>query len=142
MNILGVGPGEIVVVLILMLVVAGPKRMAQWAFQIGRYTARLRAMYTDTMTLIQKEMEQAGVEVPQDLPNIRNLGADVLREASDIINKDIAEPASGTVPAAPPSSPEDLKPVVPDTPPTPTPGSNSNSEPDHDTPRYDAWTRK
>jgi Sec-independent protein translocase protein TatA len=62
MNILGVGPAEFGIILLLMLVVAGPKRMAQWAYILGQYMAKLRAMWEETSALIKKELEQAGVE--------------------------------------------------------------------------------
>ncbi len=140
MNILGVGPGELVVVLILMLVVAGPKRMVQWAYHIGRYTAQLRTMFQETMNVIQKELAESGVEIPKELTNLQNTKFDIVQEASKIIN---TEPSSAVpAPSSPPATSDESKPTVPDAPSAPdaNPGSDSNSQPDSDKPRYDAWT--
>ncbi|GAB4571060.1 MAG: hypothetical protein Kow0077_06680 [Anaerolineae bacterium] len=62
MNILGIGPTELVIVLLIMLMVAGPKRMARWAYVMGVYMAKLRAMWEETSTVIKKELAEAGVE--------------------------------------------------------------------------------
>lgn len=62
MNFLGVGPAEFGIILLIMLVVAGPKRMAQWAYILGQYMGKLRAMWEETAAVIKQELEQAGVE--------------------------------------------------------------------------------
>ena len=62
MNILGIGPAELVIVFLLMLMVAGPKRMIAWAYVAGQYAARLRKMWQEASAVIRKELEQAGVE--------------------------------------------------------------------------------
>ena len=36
MDILGIGGGELVLIVLVMLVVAGPKRMIQWAYIAGK----------------------------------------------------------------------------------------------------------
>ncbi len=72
MNILGVGPAELVIVLVLLLVVAGPKRMVQWAYIAGRYMAQLRAMWQETAQMLQQELEQAGIE-PETVDAVRDL---------------------------------------------------------------------
>jgi len=70
MEILGIGGAELVAILIIMLVVAGPKRMIQWAYILGKYTAKARAMWTESMAYLQKEFEAAGldVELPKEPP--------------------------------------------------------------------------
>ncbi len=66
MEILGIGGTELVAILIIMLIVAGPKRMIRWAYILGQYTARLRAMWAESMTYIEREFREAGMDV--DLP--------------------------------------------------------------------------
>jgi Sec-independent protein translocase protein TatA len=75
MNILGVGGWELAAILIIMLIVAGPKRMVQWAYILGTYVAKLRAMWAETAALIQEELDQAGVDVkvPKDIPTRRDV---------------------------------------------------------------------
>jgi Sec-independent protein translocase protein TatA len=70
MEILGVGGAELVAILIIMLVVAGPKRMIQWAYILGKYTAKVRAMWAESMTYLQKEFDAAGLDVqlPKEPP--------------------------------------------------------------------------
>ncbi len=43
MNLLGVGVPELVVIFVIMLVFAGPKRMVRWAYVLGQYTAHRTA---------------------------------------------------------------------------------------------------
>ncbi len=75
MNILGVGGWELLLIFIIMLVVAGPKRMAQWAYIMGTYIAKFRAMWADTVDVLQKEFDDAGVnvQIPKELPTKASL---------------------------------------------------------------------
>jgi Sec-independent protein translocase protein TatA len=70
MNILGVGGPELVVILLIMLVIAGPRRMAKWAYIMGTYIAKFRRMWEETVDVLQKEFDDAGVDikVPRELP--------------------------------------------------------------------------
>src|SRR5450432_95666 len=86
MNFLGVGPGELAVVFIIVLVVAGPERMVQWAYTAGRYVAQLRTMFQETLNAIQKEFAESGLDVTKGLPKIPIGRIDFLGEASKIIN--------------------------------------------------------
>src|SRR5258708_32354801 len=104
MNILGVGPGELAVVFIIMLVVAGPKRMVQWASPTGRYTAELRAMFQETLNAVQKELAESGLDIRKDLPNIPTGRIDFVREASKIINPPTSAADNTEQPAASPDS--------------------------------------
>lgn len=75
MNVFGVGGMELVFILLIMLVVAGPKRMIRWAYILGQYTARLRRMWEETVDYLQKEIDEAGVDVklPKEPPTRANL---------------------------------------------------------------------
>lgn len=70
MDILGIGGAELIAILILMLVVAGPKRMIEWAYVLGQYVAKLRSMWKDVMAVVQQEVNQAGldIKVPTEMP--------------------------------------------------------------------------
>jgi sec-independent protein translocase protein TatB len=76
-NIFGIGGAEIILIFIIMIVVAGPKRMARWAYQLGVYMGKLRQMWAQVALQIEQEMKAAGmdVEVPRDLPNRANMTA-------------------------------------------------------------------
>jgi Sec-independent protein translocase protein TatA len=75
MELFGIGTTELIAILLIMLVVAGPKRMLQWAYILGQYTSKLRQMWAETMTVLQKEFDQAGLDVtlPRNIPNRNSL---------------------------------------------------------------------
>lgn len=75
MNILGVGGWELLAILIIMLIVAGPRRMLQWSYILGKYLGYMRVMWRDMMQSLQKEFDQAGVDlqVPKDIPTRRDI---------------------------------------------------------------------
>ncbi len=75
MEIFGVGGMELVAILIIMLVVAGPKRMIQWAYVLGQYVAKFRAMWSEVMAGVQKELDAAGMDVqlPKTMPTKADL---------------------------------------------------------------------
>jgi Sec-independent protein translocase protein TatA len=101
MNIFGIGGAELVLILIIMLVVAGPKRMIQWAYVLGKYVAVLQGMWSQAAAALQKEFDDAGVkvEVPKELPTKGDLQRSIttaiqknvpVDEVTDELNKDIA----------------------------------------------------
>lgn len=94
MNILGVGGWELLAILIIMLVVAGPKRMLQWSYILGKYLGYMRVMWRDMMQSLQKEFDQAGVDlqVPKDIPTRR----DINRFAQSVLDP-ITTPIQETV---------------------------------------------
>jgi sec-independent protein translocase protein TatB len=152
MNILGVGPFELILVLIIMLVVAGPKRMVQWAYEIGRYTAQLRAMFQETMNAVQKELSESGLDVRKDIPQMTK-SFDIVSEAARVINTEVS--SATTAINAPPSTPSTTAPAAtpgaPSTGETPaasstetpsdngTPPAGTETRTDDEKPRYDSW---
>ncbi len=76
MNILGIGGWELVVIFIIALVIAGPKRMIQWAYIAGKYLGQLRIVWRNMMQTIQKEFDDAGVDIqlPKDIPTRGDVG--------------------------------------------------------------------
>ncbi len=75
MNILGVGAPELVLLLLIALIVAGPQRMIRWAYYLGQWTAKLRTIWADLMVVVQREIDEAGldVKVPREIPTRRTL---------------------------------------------------------------------
>lgn len=63
MDILGIGGGELVLIVLVMLVVAGPKRMIQWAYIAGKYVGQARRLWAETAEKLQAELDGAGVDV-------------------------------------------------------------------------------
>jgi Sec-independent protein translocase protein TatA len=80
-NIFGIGGAEIILIFLIMIVVAGPKRMAQWAYLLGTYVGKIRQMWAQVAAQIEQEMKAAGVDVdvPRELPNRQNMTAMVVK---------------------------------------------------------------
>lgn len=94
MNILGIGPVEFVLIFIIAMVFAGPKRMLQWAYLMGKYTSNLRRMWAEMMRGLQQEIDAAGVDLrlPQDIPT----RADFNRMIDSAV-KPVKEPMQATM---------------------------------------------
>lgn len=75
MNIFGLGGAELVVIIMIMLIVAGPKRMIRWAYVIGQYVGKFRIMWEQMVDIMQDEVDQAGLDVklPREIPTRQNL---------------------------------------------------------------------
>jgi Sec-independent protein translocase protein TatA len=89
MNIFGIGGAELILIIIIMLMVAGPKRMIHWSYILGQYMAKLQKMWVQVAAMIQQEMDDAGVDiqVPKEMPNRQSLN----KMAQDTL-KSYAEP--------------------------------------------------
>jgi Sec-independent protein translocase protein TatA len=76
MNIFGIGGAELVLIFLIMLIVAGPQRMIRWAYWLGVYTGKLRKMWAQTMSVVQQEIDAAGVDIqlPKEMPTRQNMG--------------------------------------------------------------------
>ena len=86
MDILGIGGWELVAILLIMLVVAGPKRMIAWSYTAGKYVAMMRRMWAETARQLQKEFDDAGVDVqvPKDLPTRATIGKEITRALTPV----------------------------------------------------------
>jgi hypothetical protein len=99
--------------------------MIQWSYTVGRYIAQLRAMFQETLSAIQKEFEESGVDIRKDLPTIpRNF--DILSEVSKVINEP-PKPNNSTAPAE--STPESAS-------------AETSSRDEAKPSRYDSWLPK
>ena len=102
MNFFGVGGPELIAILIIMLVVAGPKRMIHWSYLLGQYVAKFRAIWSQTVDLVQKEFDDAGVgiQLPKTPPSRSSMNKAIsdaikpvtqpVQESLDEIKKDTA----------------------------------------------------
>ncbi len=87
MNVFGIGGWELVLVLLIMLIVAGPKRMAQWAYTLGTWTAKLRVMWEEVAESLQKELDESGVnvEVPRTPPTRQSIQRSIEQYGKDLM---------------------------------------------------------
>lgn len=63
MELFGVGGVEFLLIIVIAMVVAGPKRVVQWAYYAGKFFARVRKIWGEMMMVIQKEINAAGIDV-------------------------------------------------------------------------------
>lgn len=132
MNVFGVGAWELVAILLIMLVFAGPKRMIHWSYVLGQHVSKFRKIWSETVDLVQKEFDDAGVDIklPKEPPTRGNLNRsltdavkpmtkpvqdsldevksdmNVLQEVSDELNEKKPKSTSAAAkPEAPSSSP-------------------------------------
>lgn len=108
MNIFGIGTAELVLIILIMLVVAGPQRMVRWAYTIGQYVGKLRQMWEEVVDVMQKEADAAGldVKIPKEPPSRQNLDkwvrdvakpySDSLQQASDELTKPLQDAVNDT----------------------------------------------
>ena len=101
MNIFGVGAAELVAVLLIMLVFAGPKRMIHWSYLLGQHVAKFRRIWSETVDLVQKEFDEAGVEIklPKEPPTRKSVNQSVrdamkpmsqpMQDSLDEVKKDL-----------------------------------------------------
>jgi Sec-independent protein translocase protein TatA len=98
MDILGVGIPEVILIFLIMLIFAGPKRMAQWSFMLGRETAKLRREWAKARQIIRKELEAAGFteEEIQELKNMPEMVKKTTRTALNPVSE-ISKQAGGEI---------------------------------------------
>lgn len=140
MNVFGVGAWELVAILLIMLVFAGPKRMIHWSYVLGQHVSKFRKIWSETVDLVQKEFDDAGVDIklPKEPPTRGNLNRsltdavkpmtkpvqdsldevksdmNVLQEVSDELNdKKPQSTSASTKPEAPSTSPAVKMPTKP-----------------------------
>ena len=101
MNVLGVGAWELVAILLIMLVFAGPKRMIHWSYVLGQHVAKFRKVWSETVDLVQKEFDDAGLDIklPKEPPTRKSLNSAVtdavkpmtnpMQETLDEVKKDL-----------------------------------------------------
>lgn len=86
MELFGVGAWELIAILLVMLLVAGPKRMIQWSYKLGQYVGVMRKMWGETAAMLQKELDDAGVDikVPTEPPTRGSIRKEFERAISPV----------------------------------------------------------
>jgi Sec-independent protein translocase protein TatA len=73
-NFLNVGPWELAVILIIAILLVGPKRMVEIARSIGRTTSQMRRLSSEFLGTIHTELETAEQETREALEHIAEGG--------------------------------------------------------------------
>jgi sec-independent protein translocase protein TatB len=101
---------ELLVIGIVALVVIGPKDLPGMFRELGRFTAKIRAMGRDFSRAMDAAAKESGVkDVADDLRKVANpksMGLDAVKSAADKFEKwDPLKPTSAAKPAAAPMTP-------------------------------------
>jgi len=70
-GILGVGVGELLIVMLVLFVVGGPKNTAKWAHELGRLVRQVRLAWAQVIADMEKELGPEGKEL---IDTARELG--------------------------------------------------------------------
>jgi Sec-independent protein translocase protein TatA len=95
-ELFGIGFWELVAILLLALIVAGPQRMILWSRQFGRFMGRAMIEYRKAADQLQREVDQMGldVQIPRTPPTKQELGRTLTQVANKLaapINEPVRE---------------------------------------------------
>ncbi len=127
MNIFGIGTAELLIVVLIMMVVAGPKRSVAWARQAGVYMRQLRLYWQKMMSDLRDELGEDGETFIQLADDLNRTARDVRQATS---KQNIALQTAALLEAT------DITEDSPD-----ANNENGSSEANSES-RYSAWTRK
>ena len=133
MDLFGVGAAELLVIGFFLLIVAGPKRSAEWARQAGEYLGQLRQLWQRMMDDLRNEMGDDANELLNTAQEIQRTATDFRQQTSP---RNIAGQAIKMVESN--TKPREFKPL--------TPANNDHAEATPETApaatdneRYAAW---
>lgn len=144
-NILGIGLPQMIIVGGLALVLFGPKKMIQYAYQAGRILSQLRVMWEEAARNVQKEFKDAGLDLPKDLTKVG--GFDIGAAAMRVVQSTPSVPTAPILSASPVTAAEPTTAVpAPSIAQDPAAGPSLNTPPTIDSTdgneKYDAWLPK
>ena len=145
-GIFGIGIWELAVIFIIMLAVAGPKRMIKWAYDFGRITAKVRSMFQETMESFKRELEESDPELAKDLRQLPKLASsttrfDIVKEANKLVGETINTPVNSKYSSSTTGSASATTlTTAATTSNNETPADSTQS--DDEQSRYDAWLQK
>jgi Sec-independent protein translocase protein TatA len=77
MDLFGIGVPEMIIIGLVIVLVAGPRRSAIWAREIGRYVGQFREYVGELMKEFEDELGQDGKEFVDAAREIRNTANEV-----------------------------------------------------------------
>ena len=80
MNFLNIGPGEMMAILAIAILVIGPARMVTFARALGRIARRMRSISGEFLGSLQEELSETQEEAREALGGLQKDGADVAAE--------------------------------------------------------------
>jgi len=101
-TILGIGPLEFIIIVVLVMLVLGPERLPDLMRQAGKSVRRLREFYVNFSKDLSTELRpfQDEIKILQDVTDELKRDLAVIREAADIRTAIAPIPLDGSKPAA------------------------------------------
>ncbi len=126
-----IGGFELMVIAIVALIVIGPKDLPEMFRQVGRFTAKIRAMAREFSRAMEQAAKESGMsDAARDMKAATSpaaMGLDKVKAAADKFEK--WDPMKGAKPQVKPLTPPPMPPAVP-TPPAPqAPAAKAKAEP-------------
>src|SRR3989337_334138 len=87
MDFLGIGMPELIVVLIIAVVVVGPKRLPEVAVQLARLVRQLRGYATDVTSQMRSELDELTREYEQVRKELREFRESATKEVRSVTNE-------------------------------------------------------
>ncbi|MCQ3932427.1 MAG: hypothetical protein DPW16_18415 [Chloroflexi bacterium] len=82
MDILGIGAGEMIVIAVVIMIVAGPRRSAAWAREAGKYLRQFQLAWQKMWNEVKTDIGPEGEELVKVAQEIRKTTADIQRVSS------------------------------------------------------------
>lgn len=106
MEILNVGLGEMVVILVIALLVFGPERLPEVARRAGKTLRDLQAMSSEVTQVIQQSMAEVEEPIQETRDTLRNTQKSITDEVDRTANSVARTQSSTPKPVSPPSPEE------------------------------------
>jgi Sec-independent protein translocase protein TatA len=133
-GIFGVGVGELLIVMLVLFVVGGPKNTAKWARELGSLVRQVRQAWAQVMADMEKELGPEGKEL---MDTARELGQGVRDVATASPAKQLMSETMRMVESSA-KTPDDA--TTPDmNKPTTAAGSGNGNGPSEGDAKYRAW---
>ncbi len=94
MDILGVGLPELIVIALILLTVAGPKRTVRWSYILGREIGKLRSAWREAQAVMRSEVEAAGLD--KELHDVKRLREELSEFVIPFPDVDMKDPMLDT----------------------------------------------
>ena len=96
MNFFGIGGMELLLILLITIIVAGPRRMIAWSYELGKWLAKAQKMWAQSARMMQQELDEAGIDfkVPRQIPTRQRLNQQLqgaMRRAAEPIQEPLKE---------------------------------------------------
>lgn len=82
MDIFGIGAGEMVVIVLVIVIIAGPRRSAAWAREAGKYLRQFQVAWQKMWNDVKADLGPEGEEFVRTAQELRKTTADIRRVSS------------------------------------------------------------